>query len=256
MMAESYTPGELMVAAAAREIGDGEVVFVGMRLPMLAFAVAKHLHAPEAVGFFELGLVREDPASGMLYTMGDNPNYEGATWATQTTWLMGSMARGEVEVGFIGGAQIDRYGNLNTSYIGSCAAPSIRLPGSGGAADIASLSRRLVLIMAHEKRRFVERVDYITSPGYGDGKDWRQRTGLPGGGPSAVITTLGILRFDDDGEAYLESHHPHVSPEEVCAATGWHLAVSPDVRSTPAPSDEELAIIRRYDPDGFWSGKF
>lgn len=249
-----YTPQELMVAAAAREIKDGEVVFVGMRLPLIAFAVAKNMHAPTSVGFFECGVVRATPARELLYTMGDPPNILHADWTTEMAHVMGPMAAGEVDLGFIGGAQVDKYGNLNTTYIGHYKRPKVRLPGSGGAADIASLSKRLIMIMAHEKRRFVERVDYITSPGYGTGRGWRESAGLPRGGPNAIITTLGIFRFDETTkEAYLHSYHPFSSAEEVREQTGWDLQVPDDVAETPAPSAEELRIIREYDPDGFWT---
>jgi glutaconate CoA-transferase subunit B len=249
-----YTPQELMVVAAAREIRDGEVVFVGMRLPLLAFALARETHAPTAVGLFECGIVRDTPAPELLYTMGDGPNIAGATWCARMVDLMGLMQAGTVHVGFIGGAEIDRYGNLNTSYIGPRAAPQVKLPGSGGGADIASLSQRLLIIMAHERRRFVEHVGYITSPGYGDGAGWRERVGLPRGGPSAVITTLGVLGFDPAiKEAFLSSYHPGQSPETLRANTGWDLKVAPDVRETPPPTTMELAIIRRYDPQGFWT---
>jgi glutaconate CoA-transferase subunit B len=168
--------------------------------------------------------------------------------------IMGLLQQGCVDLGFIGGAEVDRFGNLNTSYLGDPRRPATKLPGSGGAADIASLSKRLVVIMAHEKRRLVERVSYITSPGYGEGNGWRGRVGLPRGGPSAVITTLCVLGFDEaTGEAILRSYHPGQSVESVRAETGWDLKVSPDVRETARPSDEELAIIRRYDPQGFWT---
>jgi glutaconate CoA-transferase subunit B len=249
-----YTPQELMVAAAAREIRDGEVVFVGMRLPLIAFALARETHAPTAVGLFECGIVRDTPAPELLYTMGDGPNVAGAIWCARMVDLMGLMQTGAMHAGFIGGAEIDRYGNLNTSYIGPRSAPQVKLPGSGGAADIASLSQRLLIIMAHERRRFVARVSYITSPGYGDGAGWRERVGLLRGGPSAVITTLGVLGFDPaTKEAFLSSYHPGQSPETLRANTGWDLKVAPDVRETPAPTAEELAIIRRYDPQGFWT---
>ncbi len=248
-----YTPQELMVAAAAREIRDGEVVFVGMRLPLIAFAVAKQTHAPHAIGFFECGIVRDTPSRELLYTMADPPNLYQATWATQMSHLMGSLAAGEVDLGFIGGAQVDQHGNLNTSYIGPYHEPHVRLPGSGGAADIASLAGRLVMMMAHEKRRFVPEVDYITSPGYGSGKGWREGVGLPRGGPSALITTLAVFRFDEEGEAYLATYHPFSSVEEVRANTGWPLKVAADVQPTPAPSAEALRIIREYDPEGFWT---
>lgn len=254
----SHTPQELMVAAAAREIKDGEVVFVGMRLPMMAFAVAKQSHAPHAVGFFECGIVRDEPSPALLYTMADPPNVLGATWTTSMDHVMGLMAAGNIDLGFIGGAQIDRFGNLNTSYIGAdLSRPRTKLPGSGGGADIASLARRLAIIMAHEKRRFVERVDYVTSPGYGSGNDahggWRELAGLPRGGPAAVITTLAILRFDAHGEMCLASYHPGSSVEEVRANTGWPLKVAPDVHETPPPTAEELRIIRTIDPEGFWT---
>src|SRR5712691_131965 len=176
-----YTPHELMVATAAREIHDGEVVFVGMRLPLIAFALAKRTRAPNAVGLFENGIVRDEPARELLYTMGDPPNVAGASWCTGLCNVMSLLAQGAVNLGFIGGAQVDRFGNLNTSYIGDFRAPTTKLPGSGGAADIASLSHRHIIIMAHEKRRLVERVDYITSPGYGTGAGWRVQQGLAGG---------------------------------------------------------------------------
>ena len=243
-----------MVAAAAREIRDGEVVFVGMRLPLIAFALAKATHAPAAIGLFECGIVRDTPAPELLYTMGDAPNIAGASWCARLIDVMGLLQAGAVHVGFIGGAEIDRYGNLNTSYIGSRQAPQVKLPGSGGGADIASLAQRLLIIMPHERRRFVERVAYITSPGYGDGAGWRERVGLPRGGPAAVITTLGVLGFDPERkEAVLRSYHPGQSPATLRANTGWDLKIAPDVHETPAPTEEELAIIRRYDPQGFWT---
>jgi glutaconate CoA-transferase subunit B len=270
-----FTPQELMVVAAAREIGDGQVVFTGMRLPLIAFALAKQTHATHAIGLFECGLARDTPAQELLYTMGDPPNIAGALWATRMVNIMGLLAQGAVDVGFIGGAEIDRFGNLNTSYVQDppslpspeWGAPSlppltrggrggVKLPGSGGAADIASLSKRLVIIMAHEKRRLVERVSYITSPGYGDGSGWRQRAGLRRGGPSALITTRGIFRFDSEQcEAVLHSYHPGETVDSVRQDTGWELKVAPDVHETPAPTPEELEIIRRYDPQGFWTGR-
>ena len=243
-----------MVAAAAREIHDNEVVFAGMRLPLIAFALAKNLHAPKTIGLFECGLVRDTPSPELLYTMGDPPNIADALWATRMVNVMGLLQQGCVDLGFIGGAELDRFGNLNTSYLGNPQLPITKLPGSGGAADIASLSKRLVVIMAHEKRRLVERVSYITSAGYGDGRNWRAQVGLLRGGPSAVITTLGVLGFDPaTGEALLRTYHPGQSIESVRAQTGWDLRVAPDVRETPAPTEQELAIIRRYDPQGFWT---
>ncbi|HEX6541653.1 MAG TPA: CoA-transferase [Ktedonobacterales bacterium] len=249
-----YTPQELMVVCAAREIKDGEVVFVGMRLPLLAFALAKRTHAPNAIGLFENGLVRDTPSSELLLTMGDAPNIAGAEWATRTGALMGLLAQGFANLGFVGGAEVDRFGNLNTSYIGDRAHPKVKLPGSGGGADIASLSGRLAIILAHEKKRFPEHVSYITSPGYGDGGDWRARVGLPRGGPAAVITTLAVLGFTaDTHEMELRSWHPGSSAEEVRANTGWDLRVAPDVHETTPPTADELRIIRECDPQGFWT---
>ena len=250
----TVTAGEMMVAQAAREIRDGETVFVGMRLPLIAFVVAKRTHAPRAIGIFELGVMRDAPAAELLYTMGDPPNVAAARWCTRTVNVMGMLQRGEIAAGFIGGAEVDRFGNVNTSYIGDAARPKVKLPGSGGGADIACLARRLIVIMAHEKKRLRERVDYITSPGYGDGVEWRARIGLPRGGTSVVITTLGVLRFDaSTKEAYLASYHPGASVDECVRETGWPLRVAADVRETPPPTDEELAVIREYDPTGFWT---
>jgi glutaconate CoA-transferase subunit B len=253
-MATEYTLAELMVAAAAREIADQEVVFVGMRLPLLGFLLAKSTHAPNAVGVYELGVVRETTAPEPILTMGDLPNLARAHWLADTADLMGLLQRGLVDVSFIGGAQVDRFGNLNTSYIGRLDQIETRLPGSGGACDLASLARRHIIIMAHEKRRFIPKVDYITSPGYGDGGDWRERVGLPRGGPSVVITTMGLLRFEPDSrEMILASIHPGVTVEQVLANTGWPLKVAPDVTETPIPTETELAILHRFDPEGYWT---
>jgi glutaconate CoA-transferase subunit B len=243
-----------MVVCAAREIRDSEVVFVGMRMPLLAFALAKRTHAPNATGLFENGLVRDTPSPELLYTMGDAPNILGAEWATRTSALMGLLAQGRADLGFVGGAEVDRYGNLNTSYIGARAHPQVKLPGSGGGADIASLAGRLAIIMAHDRMRFPERVSYVTSPGYGDGGEWRTRVGLPRGGPAAVITTLAVLGFSEDThEMELRSWHPGSSAEDARANTGWDLRVAPDAHETPAPSADELRIVRECDPQGFWT---
>lgn len=253
-MAADYTDRELMVVAAAREIRDREVVFVGMRLPLVAFALAKRTHAPGAVGLFENGLVRDAPAGETLYTMSDPPNVPGARWCAGTAQVMGLLQQGRVDIGFIGGAEVDRFGNLNTSYVGDRRRPTVKLPGSGGAADIASLAGRVVIIMPHERHRLRARVDYVTSPGHGDGPGWRRRVGLPGGGPAALITTLGVFRFDaDTGEATLETVHPGGSVERVRAETGWALGVSSRLRETPPPTADELRLVRECDPLGVWT---
>ncbi len=250
----AYTSQELMVTVAAREIRDGELVFVGMRLPVLAYGVARSTHAPRARALYELGLMRDRPPPGFLGTMGDPPNVAGALWATRMSNVMALMAQGEVDLGFIGGAEVDRFGNLNTSYIGDPACPGTKLPGSGGGADIAILSRRWVTLMSHEPRRLVESVSYVTSPGHGDGPGWRERAGLLGGGPAAIVTTLGVLRFPDGGgEAYLASVHPGHTVAEAVSQTGWNLRVAADVVTTPEPTPDELDHVRRLDPEGFWT---
>ena len=163
-MSETLATREIMIAAA-REIHDGEVVFVGMRLPLVAFAVAKELHAPAAVGIFENGVIRDRRPLSPIVTMGDPPNIAGATTCNGLIDVMALLQRGRIDLGFIGGAEVDRFGNLNTNWT-----PEIRLPGSGGAADIASFARRTVIIMTHEPRGFRERVQYLTSAGHGTAK--------------------------------------------------------------------------------------
>jgi glutaconate CoA-transferase subunit B len=225
-----------------------------MRLPLLAFCIAKNTHAPRAVGLFEAGVIRDQPAPELLFTMCDPPNIAGAAGCVPMASVMSMLQRGDVHVGFVGGAEVDRYGNLNTSYIGSWQEPSVRLPGSGGAADIACLAQRLVIIMPHEKRRLRPRVDYITSPGFGDGPGWRERTGLVRGGPATLITTMGVFGFDSTScEATLLSYHPGVGLDDIERETGWPLAVAPNAGETPAPTADELAIIRSYDREGYWT---
>ena len=252
MSSEAYTDQELMIAVASREIRDGDLVFVGMRLPILAYAVARSTHAPSARGLFEVGLMRDEAATAYLGTMGDPPNVAGALWATRMSNVMALMAQGHVDLGFIGGAEVDRFGNLNTSYVGPPAQPSVKLPGSGGGADIAILSRRWVTLMTHERRRLVDRVSFVTSPGHGDGsRGWRRRHGLSGGGPAAIITTLCVFRFPaEGGAAYLDSVHPGHTVDEVREATGWTIGGEHDVKVTPRPTVAELAEIRRRSPGG------
>jgi len=250
----AVTAGEVMIAAAAREIHDGELVFVGMRLPMLAFLVAHRTHAPTAMGLYENGVIREQPAAELLYTMADPPNLLGATLCGSMLDVMGLLQQGRVHVGFLGAAEVDRMGNLNTTW-GFRDGKHVRLPGSGGACDIACLAQRTVVLLEHNRRRLVERVQHITSPGFGSGNNWRRAQGLPArSGPSAVITSKGILRFTPDGEAYLASVHPRVNVEDVLSNTGWTLCVADDLVETSPPSARELAIMRELDPKGFWTG--
>jgi glutaconate CoA-transferase subunit B len=248
-----YTLSELMVAAAGREVRDGEIVFVGMRLPMLGFLVAKRTHAPGAIGLYENGVIRETPSPELLYTMADPPNLLGATQCGTMLDVMGLLQQGRVDVGFLGAAEVDRFGNLNSTWARR-GNENIRLPGSGGACDIACLAQRTVVLLEHTRHRLAERVTYVTSPGYGTGNSWRRAQGLPArSGPSAVITTLGVLRFGSDGEAILASVHPGVQVEEVLANTGWTLRVADALMETPAPTEAELAVMRELDPKGFWT---
>jgi glutaconate CoA-transferase subunit B len=223
-----------------------------MRLPLIAFVVAKKTHAPNAVGLFENGVIRATPAPELIYTMADPPNLLGATQCTDMMGVMSLLQSGRVHLGFLGAAEVDRFGNLNSTEVRSDG-KFTRLPGSGGACDIASLAHRFVALLEHSKRRLPERVSYITSPGYGDGAGWRKEVGLPRGGPSAVITTKAVLRFDDSGEAYLASAHPGINVEEVLANTGWNLRVGREVGETPSPTAQEVAAIREYDKEGFWT---
>ena len=247
-----YTLNELMVVAAAREIKDSEIVFVGMRLPLIAFVVAKKTHAPNAIGLFENGVIRSTPSPELIYTMADPPNILGATQCLDMLGVMSLLQSGRVHLGFLGAAEVDRFGNLNSSEVRGPKGMT-RLPGSGGACDIASLAQRFVALLDHSKQRLPERVSFLTSPGNGDGKGWRQRVGLPRGGPSAVITTKAVLRFGEDGEAFLASVHPGVEVEDVVANTGWRLRVADNLVTTPEPNPEELKAIREYDKEGFWT---
>jgi len=248
-----YSTQELMIIAAAREIKDGERIFVGMRLPITAYGVARLTHAPSAVGLFESGVARYEPADEMLYTMCDGPNQLGAAWTTGLIQIMGLLSGGRIHAGFIGGAEIDRFANINTSYIGDIDAPKVKLPGSGGAPDIAAMAERLIIIMNHQKHRLVERVDYITSPGFLDGGDARARAGLAGSGPSAVITDRAILRpHGPENELHLASVHPGHTVEEIVENTGWALKSAPDLAETPPPTAAEMAALHQIDKEGFW----
>src|SRR3989440_5744337 len=193
----TFTLGELMVAAAAREIRDHEVVFVGMRLPLIAFVVAKRTHAPNAVGLFENGVVRTTPSRELIYTMADPPNILGATQCLDMMGVMSLLQAGRVHLGFLGAAEVDRYGNLNSTQVNGKTG-IVRLPGSGGACDIASLAHRFVALLEHGRHRLPERVSYITSPGNGEGAGWRKRGGLGRGGPADRLITTCVLRVGED----------------------------------------------------------
>jgi len=260
-MPDRWTTRELMVACAARELHDGDVVFVGMRLPLLAFALAKATHAPGALGLFENGVARDTPPTGTVVTMSDPANLDGALWTGPMRTVMAWLAAGRVDAGFIGGAQIDRHANLNTTRIGparpsGAAPPALRLPGSGGGCDIASAARRLLVIMAHEPRRFVDRVDHLTSPGYGDGPGWRERVGLPPCESVTLITTRAVLRATGECGAFrLVSVHPGETRDGVVAATPWTWPEpGPDtVPETEPPTPEALGALRSLDPQRVWT---
>src|SRR5437879_12044193 len=210
-----------------------------MRLPLLAFLVAKRTHAPAAIGLYENGVIRETPAPELLYTMADPPNLLGATLCGQMLDVMALLQQGRVHVGFLGAAAADGFGNLQ-STCGNRGGQDIRLPGSGGACDIACLAQRTVVLLEHDRNRLVERVKHVTSPGFGSGDSWRRAQGLPvRSGPSAIITTLGVLRFSNDGEAYLASVHPGVRVEDVLGNTGW----------TRRRADESVEILAAFDAD-------
>ena len=187
-----------------------------------------------------------------MITMADPPNQTGALMVCDLAEVMTMLSGGRVDLGFIGGAQVDVFGNVNTHQV-TGGKGLVRLPGSGGGADIACLAHRLLIIMPHEKRRLVPRVDFITSPGWSDGARDRAAMGLPRGGPQALITTLGVFEFPG-GRATLAKLHPGVDLEQVRRETGWELAVAPELASSPEPSGQQLEIIRRYDPERFWTG--
>ncbi|WP_135822254.1 CoA-transferase subunit beta [Halostella litorea] len=256
MASEEYTPRELMVTAAAAEIDDGDTAFVGMRLPLIAFQVAVSTHAPNSMAVYESGVVRDSPADGFIHTMCDLPNLNRAVSTTGMIDIMSRLQRGDVDVGFLGGAEVDRYGNLNTTRV-AAGDREIRLPGSGGACDIACMAGRTVLLMPHEPRRFVEEVNYVTSPGHAADGRGRKNHPAPGGGPDALVTSKATFGFAD-GELYLRSLHPGVDADEVLGDFPWDVNTAPDVgegevATTAEPTAEELDLIRTFDPDGFWT---
>ena len=252
-----YTLAELMIVASAREIKDGELVFAGVGNPTLGALLAQTTHAPSAMIATESGSIGPQPRRVML-GIGDNAGIENAVISTSLWRLFADQQRGFVDIGMVGGAQVDRYGNLNSTVIfgeGSYQVPASRLPGSGGANDIASCAQRTVISIPLQKRRFLERVDFITSPGYLTGGTAREKAGLPGGGPSAIITDKCIFRFHPESkEIMLESVHPGVTVEDVKAEISWELLTVENVQTTQPPSAEEVAMIRRLDAGGIYTG--
>lgn len=251
-MSAAFNASELLAVIASRQLRDDTTVFAGVGVPLLAAALAKQRHAPRLTMVIEGGIIGPQIAPGRL-PISTNEMRAGhrATMLPGITDAFLFAQRGFVDVGFMGGAQIDRYGNINTSAIGGDYwKPKVRLPGTGGANDIASLCREVIIVTPHERRRFVERVDFITSPAWLAGDDSRRRAGLLFGGVSRVVTTLGILGFDPrTRHMRIEATHPGVSVESIRQNTTFELEVAPLVGVTDPPADDELAMLRALDPE-------
>jgi glutaconate CoA-transferase subunit B len=252
--APPYTAGELLAVMSARLLRDGQVVFAGVGIPLLAATLAQRLHAPGLTILFEGGTIGAYIEPGRL-----PPSTNEQRCTRRANMVLGStdvlllLQRGYVDVGFMGGAQIDQYGNLNSSFIGSPERPATRLPGTGGGNDIASLTQ-MIVAMKHEKRRFVERVDFVTSPGFLAGGISRRDAGLIAGGMFRVVTDLGLLGFDEQSKRMtLLALHPGVTAAEVQANTGFELPVTADLTVTEPPSEQELAVLRHLDPDRLYT---
>ncbi|HRT27598.1 MAG TPA: CoA-transferase, partial [Syntrophales bacterium] len=242
------------ITACSREIKNGERVLIGVGLPLLGAMLAKRTHAPDCKMAYETGSFDSSP-SRTPFSVVDADLVPRAVHAGQLTDIMALyLQRGFIDVGFIGGAQVDKFGNLNSTCLGDYFEPNVRLPGSGGAHDFGVFARRSLIVMIHEKRRFVEKCDYVTTPGYLNGGNSRYEAGLPEGtGPAAVISTLGVFRFSPDKkEMYLETYHPGVTVDSIKENVNWDLKISPIVRETEPPTEEQIRIIRELDPDGFF----
>jgi glutaconate CoA-transferase subunit B len=255
--ASDYSLQELLVAATAREIKDNEAVFAGVGIPCLGAQLAKLTHARNAILAMESGVIGPQMYR-LTFGIGDNPCMENALAVTSLWRLFSDMQKGFFDIGVIAGAQVDKYGNVNSTAIfggGDYYTPRTRLPGSGGANDIASSVGRTVLMLQLEKRRFLGKVDYLTSPGYLDGPGAREKMKLPGGGPAAIITNKCIFRFNPETkEAYLDSLHPKVTLEEVLKEVSWDLKLAPTIATTPPPTIRQLEIIRILDSNKCYTG--
>jgi len=240
----SATPDELMIAAAAAELGGVRTVFVGIGLPNAAANLARHSVAPNLELIYESGVVGARPTR-LPDSIGDPALVSGSAATMSMRDLFGGFLQGgRIEVGMLGAAQIDRWGNLNTTVIGPYDRPRVRLPGSGGACEIALNARRVVVVMSQSTRSFVDRVDFVTSPGHRRPDGTGGRPAWAGAGPTAVITQLGVYHFGTDGEMELAGLHPDVDDETVDAGTGWPIRRAASVVRLPAPSDGTLATIR------------
>ena len=244
MATEAYTPSELMVCAAARELRDGDVVFVGIGLPNLACNLARRTHAPNLVLIYESGAVGAVPER-VPVSIGDPALVTNSIGiASMSEIFYNYLQGGKIDVGFLQGAQIDRFGNLNTTVIGDYAKPKVRLPGSGGACEIAIHAKRVLIIAPQTKKTFPEKLDFVTSPGHLTGHAERAKLGLPGAGPVKVITDLAVYGFAE-GEMAVESLHPEVSLDRVRETLGWSPRISGVVRESQPPSPEEVRLLRR-----------
>jgi len=249
----TYSSAELMTINAARLLRDGDVVFVGVGLPNLACNLARRTHAPNLVMIYEAGVIGAQPARLPL-SIGDPTLVSGALAVCSMYDIFAFyLQRGNVDVGFLGGAQIDRFGNINATVIGPYAHPKVRLPGSGGSMEIAAWANRCYILTPHQKRRFPEKLDFRTSAGFLSGRSERQAANLRGGGPQAVVTDLGIMEPDETGELVMTALHPGASLEQARENTGWDLKAAPALRLTPPPAAEELRILRQeLDPNGIY----
>lgn len=258
MNAGRFSKSEMMIVAAARELAGQRVCFVGVGLPNIAVNLAKRTVAPDLELVYEAGVFGARPARLPL-SIGDPTIVTGATSVVSMYELFSFYLQGGlIDVGFLGAAQIDRFGNINTTVIGEYDAPATRLPGSGGACEIAINAREVFVIMRQSKRSFVERIDFRTSAGNlggaADSERIRREQGWLGRGPSVVVTDLGIWHFDEDGEMRLDSLHPGATLDDVRAATGWEVNATAALAGTPAPTAEELRLIRdELDPGGAYT---
>jgi glutaconate CoA-transferase subunit B len=250
------TANELLAVMGSRQLRDHQTVFTGVGAPMLASALAQRLHAPGLTMVIEGGIVGPEWRPGWLPI---STNEMRAAYRAQMlpgiTDAFLLAQRGFLDVGFIGGAQVDRFGNVNSSFIGPVARPKVRLPGSGGANDIVSLCREVIVLTTHEPRRFIDAVDFVTSPGWLRGGDSRRRSGLLFGGVARVVTTLGLLGFDPESRRMrLEAVHPGVTAEQVRASTPFDLPVAEPLATTAPPTEQELRILRELDPERRFTG--
>jgi glutaconate CoA-transferase subunit B len=242
----TYTSDEMMTVAASRSLKNGEVCFVGIGLPSTAANLARRTHAPDLVLIYESGTIGSKPTNLPL-SIGDGELAETADSLVSVPEIFNYWLQpGRVDVGFLGAAQLDKFANINTTVIGNdYRDPKVRLPGAGGAPEIAASCQEVTVIVRQTKRAFVDRVDFVTSMGFGRGAGEREQLGLRGRGPQLVITDLGVLRPDPDTcELTLMQLHPGVDLDTVLQNTGWDLKVSPDLTNTDPPTDAELKVLR------------